>query len=82
MAAIVILFLTGNKDDNRRMDERITLRKRDKIPYGTYVAYNNLKYLFPDAAIYTNQKEPGYWDSLNTYDSDQAFVAITDRFSP
>ncbi|MGB3005674.1 MAG: hypothetical protein WBC06_04130 [Chitinophagaceae bacterium] len=82
MAAIVILFLTGNKDDNRRMDERITLRKRDKIPYGTYVAYNNLKYLFPDAAIYTNKKEPGYWDSLNTYDSDQAFVAITDRFSP
>lgn len=82
IGAIIALFLTGNNTDNRQLDERITLRSRDKIPYGTFVAFNNLKYLFPDAAIYSNKNEPGYWDSLSTYDSDQAFIAITDKFSP
>lgn len=80
--AIVILFVTGNNKKNRRLDERITLRKQDKIPYGTYVAFRNLKYLFPNAGIYTNRNEPGYWDSLSNYDSGQAFIAITDNFSP
>lgn len=81
IAAIVVLFATGNNKNNRRIDERITLRKRDKIPYGTAVAYNNLRHLFPEAIIYTENHEPGYWDSLSNYDSKQAFIAITGRFS-
>jgi hypothetical protein len=46
------------------------------------VAYRNLKYLFPKATVYTSRHEPGYWDSLSNYDSGQAFIAITYRFSP
>ena len=58
------------------------MRRQDKIPYGTYVAYRNLKYIFPAAAIYTNRYEPGYWDSISIHDSKQAFIVICDRFSP
>ncbi|MBK8139795.1 MAG: hypothetical protein IPK57_01410 [Chitinophagaceae bacterium] len=79
--AIVLLFITGDNYKNRRLDERITLRKQDKIPYATYVAYNNLESLFPKATIRTSRLEPGYWDSVSMYDSGQAYLTITDRFS-
>lgn len=62
------------------MDERITFRKIDKIPYGMYVAYQNLKYLFPNASISDNKLEPGYWDSLSTFESKQALIIITPQF--
>jgi hypothetical protein len=63
------------------MDGRITLQKRDKIPYGTYVAYNNLKYIFPSAAVYSSQHEPGYWDSLSKFDTRQAYIVVTNKFT-
>ncbi|MBK5269464.1 MAG: hypothetical protein JJE22_00490 [Bacteroidia bacterium] len=80
-AAIIILFATGNNNKSQRLDERITLRKRDKIPYGTAVAYNNLRHLFPGAAIYSEKREPGYWDSLSKYETKQALIVVTGRFS-
>ena len=80
-AAVVALFVTGNNENRRKLDGRITLQKKDKIPYGTYVAYNSLRHLFPAASIYTSRQEPGYWDSLSNHDSRQAYLVITDRFS-
>ncbi|HEY6063084.1 MAG TPA: hypothetical protein VIV35_05720, partial [Chitinophagaceae bacterium] len=82
LGAVLVLFATGSNNKKKKLDERITLRRQDKIPYGTYAAYRNLKYLFPKAAVYTNKYEPGYWDSLSSYDSKQALVVICDRFSP
>ena len=83
LAAVVTLFATGgNNKKNRVLDERLTLRKQDKIPYGTYVAFKNLKHIFPAASIYTNKYEPGYWDSLSIYDSKQAFISVCYQFSP
>lgn len=79
--AIVTLFVTGDNKKQSQLDERITLRKQDKIPYGTYVAYKGLEHLFPKAAIYTNRYEPGYWDSLSYYESGQALVIITGKFN-
>lgn len=66
LIAAVILLITGSDNTSRRMDERITFLKKDKIPYGLYVAYNDLKYFFPKATVYDNENEPGYWDSLST----------------
>jgi hypothetical protein len=81
LGAILALFLTGNNKKERQLDERITLRKQDKIPYGTFVAYKGLEHLFPKAAIYTNRYEPGYWDSLSNYESNQALIIITGKFN-
>jgi hypothetical protein len=80
--AIVALFLTGNNKNKKVADQRITLRKHDKIPYGTYVAYQTLAHLFPAATIYTNRDEPGYWDSLSYYEDGQALIIITGQFNP
>lgn len=81
IGAIIALYLTGNNKQEKQLDERITLRQQDKIPYGTYVAYNGLKYLFPGATVYTNRKEPGYWDSLSSVESGQALIIITGKFN-
>ena len=78
--AAVILIITGGNDRKRTLNERISFRKKDKIPYGTYVAYENLKYLFPKAGISINSKEPGYWDSLSNYDANQALIIISPLF--
>ena len=80
--AILLLFLTSDNKANRRFDRRVTLRAKDKIPYGTYVAFENLGTIFPAATIATSKKEPGYWDSLSNYDSDQALIIVTGNFSP
>jgi hypothetical protein len=82
LVAVVILFVTGNSNKKKKLNEKITLHKQDKIPYGTYVAYKNLKHIFPAASIYTNKYEPGYWDSLSIHDSKQAFIVVCDQFSP
>lgn len=80
-AAIIILFVTGNNRKKRRLNEKITLRRQDKIPYGTYVAFQNLPWLFPAASIYTSRAEPGYWDSLSFTDPGQAYIAVTGTFN-
>lgn len=79
-AAIVVLFVTGSRK-KPVFDKRITLRKQDKIPYGTYVAYKNLHYLFPEASVYVSRDVPGYWDSVSIVGSHQAFISISDYFN-
>ena len=81
IGAIIALYLSGNNNQEKQLDERISLRQQDKIPYGTYVAYSGLKFLFPKATIYTNRKEPGYWDSLSSVESGQALIIITGKFN-
>jgi len=80
-AAIAALISTGNNNKEKQLDERITLRKKDKIPYGTYVAYTSLEHIFPKASVYTNSKEPGLWDSLSYNESGQALIAIAGKFN-
>jgi len=81
IGAIVLLLATGSTKPNKNtLDERITLNKQDKIPYGSYVAYHDLKYIFPRATISENKYEPGYWDSLSKYEDKQALIIITTRF--
>ncbi|MFT4019042.1 MAG: DUF4350 domain-containing protein [Agriterribacter sp.] len=78
---IVILLIGGS---GKSFDQRITLNKKDKIPYGAYVAYNNLSHLFPQSQITLNKKAPGLWeDSVLTYDtSNQALFILTKTFNP
>src|SRR4051812_9602077 len=70
----------GSGSHEKVLDERLTFRKRDKIPYGTFVAYENLKSLFPGASVTSSTKEPGYWDSLSLYDKNQALIIVAPEF--
>lgn len=79
--AVILLFFTSESQKARYFDDRVTLQKKDKIPYGTFVAYESLKEMFPKAAVTTNRQEPGYWDSLSNYDSGQALIIISPGFN-
>ena len=79
--AMIVLFFTTENNHVRRFDGRITFRKKDKIPYGTFVAYEGLKELFPKAAIMASKQEPGYWDSLSNYDAGQALIIVCPYFN-
>lgn len=80
IAAAVLLIFTGDREKKRELDERISFRRGDKIPYGTYVAYNGLQSIFPNASISTNSNGPGNWDSLSSYEEDQALIIISPYF--
>src|ERR1035437_7616812 len=54
IALLLLLFLPGcNKSQQELLKWRITLENSDKHPYGTYLAYQSLKYYFPDAIVET-----------------------------
>ncbi|MCX6318921.1 MAG: hypothetical protein NTW29_16705 [Bacteroidetes bacterium] len=81
ITGMVLLFVTGKKNGPKKLNERISLRPADKIPYGHFVAYECLPYIFPEARIITSPDEPGFWDSLSTYDGGQAYIVVSDYFS-
>lgn len=79
IAALIFLF-SSKQAEERVPDNRITFGRKDKIPYGTWVAFQQLKAFFPKASVQVNHDQPGSWDSLSTYDSAQALFIITPRF--
>ncbi len=92
--AILLLSVLGgcNLGQKKTMDQRVTLKKIDKIPYGTYVAYENLKYIFPDADLEVNKTSPALYTSNihqysfgsdGTLDREKVlYVIITPSFYP
>jgi hypothetical protein len=78
VAALVLVFAMKRE---RQLDERLTFNKNDKIPYGTYVAYHQLKYLFPDAGISSARISPEYWDT-GFYNNKikKALIIVTPQF--
>ncbi len=81
VSAIILLFFTGDNKANRRFEGRITLRAKDKIPYGTFIAFESLKSFFPKAVVTVSKQEPGYWDSISNYDPVQAVVIVSPHFN-
>ena len=75
------LLVSGSKNKPLKLDERITLKKEDKIPYGMAVARTLLSKSFPKAIISFNKKEPSLWNSINQYGSNQAVIIVSDFFS-
>jgi hypothetical protein len=63
-------------------DDRITLSYRDKIPYGTYAAYQLLKKEFPQAVVQTNRYAPTNWKVLTSDSVKQVLFIVTKIFNP
>src|SRR5690349_3668496 len=72
---------TGCRKVQRRMDERITLREKDKIPYGFAAAKDLSRSLFPNATISTDERSPGYWDAVSLTGSGQAVIIVGGFFN-
>lgn len=77
--ALIALVITGS-GKKKKLDERLSFRKRDKIPYGTWVAFQSLPEMFPAAKVYTNRREPGLWETISEDSSNQLFIAVTPKF--
>ncbi len=75
------LLLGNTVGKKRQFNDRVTFLKRDKIPYGTYVAFESLKQLFPEAKVSSSKEEPGYWEGLSNYDPDQALIVVSPYFN-
>ena len=80
VAVLLLAILLLGRKRERVMDERITLRINDKIPYGMYVAYTLLPKIFPDALVAHDKKSPGNWDSVSAEESNQAVILMAKDF--
>jgi len=80
LVLLVVMIISTATKPLRRMDERITLRQNDRIPYGLRVASELLPSLFPNANVYTDRKYPGNWDSIDVTGSNQAVILVADYF--
>ena len=64
---------------SKRIDRRISLRRRDKIPYGTKVAYDGLSTLFPNATISDDDRS---LSNLQTGYGKVACVIVVSEMNP
>ena len=72
--SVLVLFLGGCGSNPKKLNERLTLWRNDKIPYGTFYAYQNLSSVFPDASIVVNKRSPDRFRGLNLGESADALV--------
>lgn len=80
LAALITLLLLHKEP--RKFDGRITFNPKDKIPYGTFAAYNLLQHQFPKAAVYINRAAPDNWQNLSLDSSGQILLIINSFFNP
>ena len=79
LIAMLALAFTYDKGQ-RQLNQRLSFSKKDKIPYGVYVAYHNLDFLFPRAGFTENNKSPATWDSAFLASTGQALIIISPQF--
>ncbi|MBC7848406.1 MAG: hypothetical protein H7Y31_01655 [Chitinophagaceae bacterium] len=53
-----ILVLVGCGGRAKKINERVTMWRKDKLPYGLYYAYEQLPYIFPNAEILIDKESP------------------------
>jgi hypothetical protein len=81
VAFIGLIIIAVNRKLPRKMDERITLRQRDKIPYGYAAATELSTSLFTNTAIYSDQSVPGYWEHISLSSDRQAVILVAGYFN-
>lgn len=81
LGLVLVVIIGATRKLPRKMDERITLRSKDKIPYGTAAAKDLIPSLFPDAAVWYDTKSPGYWEETSARDSNQVVILMCGFFN-
>jgi len=77
-----ISYLTSSCNNRKKLDERVSLWRMDKIPYGTKYAYDNLSALFPEAIIRTSSRFPILFSGENANDTIRTLIIVTRAFVP
>ncbi|RYF94314.1 MAG: hypothetical protein EOO02_23720, partial [Chitinophagaceae bacterium] len=61
------VFITSCSKE-KKLNEKLTFWKNDKIPYGTFYAFENLERMFPDVDININKTSPDKYNLNNIED--------------
>ncbi|MES2328965.1 MAG: DUF4350 domain-containing protein [Bacteroidota bacterium] len=77
-ALVVVIYSRSPK----RFDGRISFRRTDKIPYGSFTAYEMLQKEFPASTVAVNKYAPVYWKDINSDSPGQALIIVTSYFDP
>ena len=78
-----VLSLAQNNDaksekaTEKVMDERVTLKRTEKTPYGTYYAYEYLTVMFPEAEILIDKEPPREKNAFEQKVSDEIMEKIS-----
>lgn len=90
---VAIAGLAGSCGQSKRMNKRVTLWRSDKIPYGTWYAYENLQNIFPNASVLINKKSPDRYktfslkektdeDDYTTVNQKTSYIIISNHVIP
>lgn len=94
LLVLMALLAVACGGSRKQINRRISLWRNDKIPYGTWYAYNHLQSIFPHAKVVINKLSPDRYRQYTTgtsrlfeeaaqYDNKkQAYVIITARVLP
>lgn len=93
---VILLCLTGvllcgcRMREQKVMSKRVTLWKNDRNPYGTWYAYDKLKYVFPAAKVSVSRQSPNGFNKLFGGNEEEdkregkksALIIITEKVLP
>ncbi|GAA4302329.1 DUF4350 domain-containing protein [Compostibacter hankyongensis] len=77
---LLLLYIAAQYYKPVPVDWRVTLSAKDKIPYGSFLVYDNLKTIFPDARVVL-QRVPVYNVVNNSTDRHTAYLLIDPELS-
>lgn len=80
LPALLVLGSCRSGDGERFFNQRVTLLHKDKNPYGTAAAWELLPGLFPNAQIYSDDGQPGTWNSADLTSYNQAVILFCKNF--
>ncbi len=90
---VLLAFITGCGGNGKKLNERLTFWRKDKIPYGSFYAYENLQHIFPNASrVVIDKKSPDKYHNMSfgeaiadtepTYEGKQAYIIIASTVRP
>jgi len=82
---LAVVLIAGSGCRQRSLDMRVTLDPSDKIPYGAYIAYENMAGFFPESSVEINRLSPLQWWNIDE-DADSRtnnlFMVLSPQFIP
>ncbi|MEP6726808.1 MAG: DUF4350 domain-containing protein, partial [Bacteroidota bacterium] len=72
---VLALYIVAEMNRPKPVDWAVSLSKSEKSPYGSYILYQQLKDIFPHAAI-SSYRQPVYNQVNNFTDTGTAYLLI------
>jgi hypothetical protein len=78
---IIALVVATSRGASRRFDDRVTLKEKDKIPFGTSAVRTVLPALFSRSDVRFENGRPGNWNEVISTSYNQAVFLVSDHFN-